>query len=485
MNAVLETSAQKMMRWAIDPCAFVAEVLGVMRYEEWVASGSKRDVPHQEKWQQEALIALATEDRIAIRSGKGVGKTTLLSWAIIWFLCTRHRAVVPCTATSGHQLHDILWKECSKWVRQIKPEIRALCFLEVKKDRIVRVGMESENFAIARTARREQPEAFQGFHEDNLLLIADEASGVFDEIFEAGEGAMSTPGAKVLLTGNPTRTKGYFFDAFHRDRKLWHCIRVSCFDSQRVTQRYLDEQLAKWGEESNAYRVGVLGEFPLGNSEGIIPLWAVEEAVGRDIAIDKEAPEVWGLDVARFGDDRCALAKRKGRHLKEKIKWWQGKDAVQTCGMVADEYFMLRHEDRPIEILVDQLGMGGAFIDIMRRQGLPVRGINGVNRKGVPREYLRTMDWLAFQAREWFMAQDCVIPDDKDFIGEVTGIDYDFDQNGKKFIPDKRENVRHSPDLADAFFLTFATNFREVPRNQLVNSRPQMYAIADCSYVGE
>ena len=481
---IVETDAQLMARWAREPVDFVAEVLGVIKNETWEAMGSPEGVDHQEIWQQEALNDLRDHDRNAIKSGKGVGKTTWLSWAIIWFLSTRLKAVAPCTATSGHQLHDILWKECAKWINRINPKYRHLVNLEKRKETIVRVGMEDENFAVARTARREQPEAFQGFHEDNMLLVADEASGIADEIFEAAEGAMSTHGAKMLMTGNPTRPKGYFFDAFHRDRGRWKTRTVSCFNSRRVTQRYIDEQLSKWGEDSNTYRIGVLGEFPLGSSDGIVPLYLVEDAVGRDVT-DPYAPEVWGLDVARFGNDRCALAKRKGRILKEKIKWWQGKDAVETCGIVADEYFMLRADDRPLEILVDQLGMGGTFIDIMRRQGLPVRGVNGLNRKGVNREYLRTMDELYFKARDWFAATDCKIPEDQDFIAEITSVGFDFDGNGKKYIPDKREGVRHSPDLADAFVLTFATNFRDQSRNQLVNSRPQRYAIADASYVGE
>ena len=49
---------------------------------------------------------------------------------------------------------------------------------------------------MARTARKEQPEAFQGFHSDNMLFLVDEASGVEDIIFEVGEGAMSTQGPR-------------------------------------------------------------------------------------------------------------------------------------------------------------------------------------------------------------------------------------------------------------------------------------------------
>ena len=63
-----------------------------------------------------------------------------------------------------------------------------------------------ESFIVSRTARVDRPEAFQGFHSENMLFLVDEASGVEDIIFEVGAGAMSTTGAKTILTGNPTRS---------------------------------------------------------------------------------------------------------------------------------------------------------------------------------------------------------------------------------------------------------------------------------------
>ena len=59
---------------------------------------------------------------------------------------------------------------------------------------------------------KENPEALQGFHAEHLLFLIDEASGIPDVVFEVGLGALSTPGAKVVMAGNPTRTAGFFHD---------------------------------------------------------------------------------------------------------------------------------------------------------------------------------------------------------------------------------------------------------------------------------
>src|SRR6188472_849020 len=111
-----------------------------------------------------------------------------------------------------------------------------------------------------------------------LLFLIDEASGIPDVVFEVGMGALSTPGAKVLMAGNPTRTSGFFYDTHHLLRSRWHTLHVSCLDVPRA-QGHIEDIRAKYGESSNAWRVRVLGEFPTADDETVIPLELVLSAV--------------------------------------------------------------------------------------------------------------------------------------------------------------------------------------------------------------
>jgi phage terminase large subunit len=213
-----------------------------------------------EVWQEEALRTLAVHDRLAVRSGHGVGKSALLAWVILWWLLTRYPAKAACTANTSTQLHDVLWGELDLWYRKLPEGMKDL--LELKADYLVLKEDPKQSFAVARTARKEQPEAFQGYHSPNMLFIADEASGVDDIIFEVGRGAMSSKGAKTLICGNPTRTSGYFYNAFHSMKAFWKTMHVPCASSSRVSEKYIEECKEEYGEESNAFRVRVLGEFP-------------------------------------------------------------------------------------------------------------------------------------------------------------------------------------------------------------------------------
>ena len=120
-------------------------------------------------WQARALRAVRDNDRIAIKSGHGVGKTAFLSWTVLWWLCTHYPCKVAVTANTAHQLSDVLWTEIDKWARKLPPFFKDQ--LDFKTDKIALKGA-TDSFAVARTSRKENPEALQGFHSENMLLSA-------------------------------------------------------------------------------------------------------------------------------------------------------------------------------------------------------------------------------------------------------------------------------------------------------------------------
>lgn len=67
-------------------------------------------------WQKAALIDLAQNPKVAIKSGQGVGKTGLEAVTLLWFLCCYPYPRIVATAPTKQQLHDVLWSEVSKWM---------------------------------------------------------------------------------------------------------------------------------------------------------------------------------------------------------------------------------------------------------------------------------------------------------------------------------------------------------------------------------
>lgn len=69
-----------------------------------------------DEWQRAALMDLAANPKVAIKSGQGVGKTGLEAVALLWFLCCYPYPRIVATAPTKQQLHDVLWSEVSKWI---------------------------------------------------------------------------------------------------------------------------------------------------------------------------------------------------------------------------------------------------------------------------------------------------------------------------------------------------------------------------------
>ena len=182
-----------------DPVKFVREVISA----------------EPEPEQIEILKGLVDHGHVAVRSGHGIGKSTTMAWAALWFICTHPHAKIPCTAPTSHQLYDIFFSELLKWYKRLEEPFRNQ--FEHTTERFYHKQFRESWFIAPRTARVENPEALQGFHSENLLFLIDEASGVPDGVFEVAMSALTAEGNMVLMAGNPTRLSGIFYDSFHSD----------------------------------------------------------------------------------------------------------------------------------------------------------------------------------------------------------------------------------------------------------------------------
>ncbi len=430
-------------RYRNDPVGFVR---GVFKQEP-------------DPWQVEFLDAIASGERkVSIRSGHGVGKSTGAAWAMLWYLTTRYPVKIVVTAPTSAQLFDALFAEVKRWINEAPVAIKEL--YDVKSDRVSLKAAPAEAFLSVRVSRPEQPESLAGVHSENVMLVADEASGIPEQVFEAAAGSMSGDNACTILLGNPTRGSGFFFDTHNTMADQWWTRRVSCVDSPRVTDEYVKEMAMRYGEESNAFRVRVTGEFPLRDDDTAIPLELVEAAQRRDVIITDDEPVIWGLDVSRFGSDRSALAKRRGREVIG-IQTWQNLDLMQLTGAVVAEYESLLPRNQPVQINVDSIGLGGGVCDRLRELGLPAVGINSSESPSSKQTYINLRAELWFKCKAWLEARDCALPKDDDLLAELVAAKYKFTSSGKMQLESKdsmRKRGLRSPDLADALCLTFASD---------------------------
>lgn len=455
-----------------DPLEFVTGVLGVPLYDP------EKPGLTMERWQQTSLEALRDgKKRLSIRSGHGVGKTTFLAWLVLYaLLCLGPDTKVPIAAGSQSQLRDTIQPEIGKWAKKLPPELASQ--IDVQLERVVVVCAPEEAFAVFRTASKDNPQALAGFHAKNVYFLVDESSAVAEIAFEVAQGALSSEGAVCVLTGNPSKASGFFYDTHHKLRARWLALVVSSEDVPRA-RGHIEDVIAAYGKNSNKYRVRVLGEFPTHDDQAVIPLDLIEAACGREVQISDVWP-IWGVDVGRFGDDPSALAKRQGNSLKyddgrAPLMEWRGMDGAQIAGRIQAEYRATAIAHRPREIVVDVIGVGASVYDILRLEGSECREITtGANVSELPSRSEtehRLRDELWFASKFFFAERKCHFPKRnslpnegenkllEQLIAELSTPTFDFNHSGKHVVESKKDLKKRgvpSPNIADAWNLTNA-----------------------------
>ena len=235
---------------------FLTDVLDVRRAYYWSKMGDIES-------------AIDSYDRVSVRAGHGVSKTYTLARVALKFLYTRVPSTVVTTAPTGHQVKDLLWRELrtahSKAKIPLGGKLTTMMLdMQVETDLIwFATGFATKPDTVTREAT-----AFQGYHNDNLLIALDEAAGILPEIWRATE-HIGAPYKRVVAIGNPTSRVGDFAETF-KDPS-WHNLSISVKDTPNYKagrtiipgiygREYESRIVEKYGRDSDEYRVRVLGE---------------------------------------------------------------------------------------------------------------------------------------------------------------------------------------------------------------------------------
>lgn len=461
-----------LQRWRDDPVAYAIECCG--------------DTPtHQ---QASLLRAVAKEKLVSVRSGHGVGKTRVLALLIHWYLDT-HRVPgvacrVPCTAPAGSSLTDCLWTELAAVRDRKLPWLKDR--YEINNERMHCVEGSKDWFSVVRTSRKDNPDALQGFH--RCLFVIDEASGVPDEVMEVLRGAMGDEGTYAVMTGNPTRLDGYFYES-HTKGRTWHKMVMPSTDSltdteygyeycdprgdvQKVLVRgrqrreWVESMKQEFGENSDTFKIRVLGEFGSGSVEKLLtrPIVTAGFAVAKREKEDSLRFKILGVDVAWTGSDDSAIVGRHGEYI-ELADSWHGCDTVETAARVKAVY----DEWHPHRIYIDTIGVGAGVYDILRRAGLPVfavaTNIPAPDDNDAACKTLR--DWLWWRCRKFFKTMTPGLKGPEEgrhwqmLVDELVEPSFSF-KTGELRVESKddmkKRGVR-SPNIADALVLTLMADF--------------------------
>lgn len=434
-------------------------------------------------YQIEILGAVPTRGRVAARGPHGLGKTTNMAIAALWFALTREAAGIDwkivTTAGAWRQLEKYLWPEIHKWARRLKwdalgrapfREGRELLDLSLQLEHGEAFAAASSNAAL-----------IEGAHADAVLYLFDEAKAIPPSVWDAAEGAFSgaTNGreALALAQSTPGEPTGRFYDIHTRRPGLedwWarHVTLDEAIAAGRVSETWAMQRELQWGRNSAAFANRVLGEFHSSDEDAVIPLAWVEAANERWRAwVDagrREPPGrmVVGVDVARFGDDKTVLAVRKG-DVVEELRVTAKQDTMETVGAVGG---LLAHGTYSVNAVavVDTDGLGAGVTDRLREQGRRTIAFHAGTRTD-KKDRSGELGFVNTRSAAWWNLRELLdpaydeqiaLPDDPELIGDLTAPHWKV-LSGSKIEVEKRDSIvsrlGRSPDRGTAVVQAFWT----------------------------
>ena len=422
-----------------------------------------------EKWQSELLthvrdnLSADKPLRLAVSSGHGIGKSTLVSWLILWSLSTCPDARGVVTANTGTQLRTKTWAELNKWYNRCIGrhwfDLASTCISSRQR------GHESTWRVDSIVWSKNNSEAFAGLHNHGkrLIVVFDESSAIDDIIWEVTEGSLTDSDTEIIWVafGNPTRNTGRFRECFRKYQDLWFHFHVDS-RSVGVTNKVQIQQWADtYGEDSDFFKIRVRGEFPEISEFQLISADSVRAAMARYVE-DKDlayAPKIFGVDVASTGVDSSAIWFRRGIYASRLYKRNEP-DTMKFADVIAG---FIRREC-PDAVFIDMGAVGAAVYDRLRSLGFGniLHGIFFGNSALKDNIYANRRCEMWHSIALWLRDGGVLpknSPESQDIEDDLTSPEFFYNPKGKMQLEaktDMKARGLSSPDDGDALALTFA-----------------------------
>lgn len=445
-----------MARWQRDPVSFVREMFDV----------------EPDEWQVDVLRELCDLERVAqlrvaMKASKGPGKSTVLAWAMWWFMMTRRHPKIVATAITKDNLKDNLWAELSKW--QARSELLKGLFTW-SAESVTANEAPATWFMSARAwpkggSASEQADTLAGIHADHVMFVLDEAGGIPSSVAAAADGGLAnaTPGTGrtglMMIAGNPTHLEGPLYDACTVDASRWRVHEVNGDPqnpkrSPRVDIAWAQGLIDRYGRNSPIVLVNVLGKFPPTSPDKLLGPEQVTTAENRVLTLRDyaESPKILGVDVARFGDDSSVLTLRQGDavFLPRELR---NQSTVQLAGQVAQ----VAEKNEVDATCIDVGGIGGGVYDNLVALGVPnLHPIDFGGKALDENQYLNRRAEIWWVMAEWVKARG-VLPKVPQLRADLVAPKYFFTRDNRIQLESKDDMKKRglpSPDHGDSLALT-------------------------------
>ncbi len=430
-------------------------------------------------WQQ-AMLLKAVQDghrRIAVKSGQGPGKTTATAVVGLWRALRNVNGLVIVTAPTMRQCKDIWLVEARRRMEKANPMLKK--FVKITKTKIEIGGKPDWGVKLVTATREENA---QGYHEEHLTVIGEEASGIPRELVTQFKGTLSNPDSLFILIGNPNTRDCSFFDCFHSMRQQWHTL---TFNAEGAPHAIVDPQrnldLAdEFGKDSDVYRIRVKGEFPYMDPNCVMSSEDLEKCsdptdmircsmLSRHKDFGGGRARQFGIDFSRYGGDESCIYQRSGNAIAAWHKFSHTDPSIVT-NLAFKMQMDHKWKDKNTLYVPDAGGMGQGIMHKFHDAGKNVIEFHNGGVAIDSEQFANKITEAWFHMARLVKAINCNIPNDNRLIQQLSTRRYYTNRKGKLILETKDEYMKRgyeSPDRGDGCVLAFYD--QEVAQGNIFN----------------
>lgn len=375
--------------------------------------------------------------------GRASGKSTAVAQSLI-LRASIQPITVLCAREFQNSITDSVYKLLANTIEKF-----GLQGFEIRRDGISHVN--GSNFI------------FRGLHDNIQSIKSIEGIDVcwIEEAQTISKASLTTliptirkPNSTLIFTWNPLTSHDpiwtYFISTDSEERLHQTCHWHTTFEDvhRLLSQDVID--MIEADKQTADYGHVWLGLPYADTNNQLISDTMINEALQRT---PSDGPVTFGVDVARYGSDRTALTIKKGSRI-ETLESWTHASIVDT----AERIRLRASQHQPIDIRIDDTGVGGGLTDLLKTYGLPVTGINYAG-KAKDQQYpnIASELWFDFATMLPQLSINPQLADLAKLTTELTTRKWHITSRNQRQIESKQDykdtmNLG-SPDLADSMLL--------------------------------
>jgi phage terminase large subunit len=437
--------------------------------------------------QVEIFEALDAHDRVAVYSGRHVGKSTTGGGIALHHFCSHEDATVAIVSASEPQLREITFHDLIAMYHSSgrcfvcrlqdpdgpRPCPHSAC-IDGDLYANIRSGLRThdDRRRIFGRAPRD-PDFARGLGGVNLLIIVDEASGVPDDVFDVLDGHLAG-GGKLIAFGQPTTRAGWFFKANIGELEF-HVLTIDSRSTPNVKlgrvvvpgladKEWCERKEREWGEEDARFDSEVRGRYPSRDATRLLSDVEIAAAFERHATVSDVGDLQFGIDPAGGGGgDRSVIVARRGAKILDINPFDGGTDVI--CAMLVQMLARWRHGARERwHVNFDGSSSFGADLgqalrkwklrdDFFSYEALDMKG-GTMRTDHVLRQSKCSRRVDAYWLNASIMLKTTVgVPFDAELREEFLFAEWEQDRDGGTRLRDKRsfrKLIGRSPDVSDA-----------------------------------